>query len=170
MSDRRDWGRSRSQGRGGGHRSNPPPDNRTLEQIWPGYLQGGYFDNNGSLKAEYVSRATVDPLVQAMGQAFPPLTTHQLRRFFQHCRAIEARLKAKQAAWDALNADFRKLDVAAADAFGKSTKKIPLLFHDFIRRNVAAVSGEKDFVHGFIPHFEALVGFGAQHLRERERN
>lgn len=170
MTDRQDWNRGRSQGRGGGHAPNPPPDNRTLEQIWPQYLQGGYFDGDGNLKPEYVSRLKVDPLVQAMGQASPQLTAHQVRRFFQHCRAIEARLKAKQAGWGEVNADFRKLDVGAADAFGKSTKKIPRLFHDFIQRNVAAVHTEKDFANGFIPHFEALVGFGAQHLREKERS
>ncbi len=35
---------------------------------------------------------------------------------------------------------------------------------------VAAVKNEKDFLKGFLPHFEALVGFGSQFFKERERN
>jgi hypothetical protein len=45
-----------------------------------------------------------------------------------------------------------------------------VLFHDFIRRNVAAVHSEKEFLQGFLPHFEALVGFGSLHLKKSERN
>jgi CRISPR type III-A-associated protein Csm2 len=105
-----------------------------------------------------------------MARAEPELNQHQLRRFFQHCRALEARLRARQATWPALEAQFCKLDAAAADAAGKSPPKIPALFHDFIRRNVRAVHSEKDFLDGLLPHFEALVGFGALHLKKSERN
>jgi len=104
----------------------------------------------------------------ACGQ--PELTQHQLRRFFQHCRALEARLRARQAAWPALEAEFCKLDAVAADAAGKNPPKIPEIFHDFIRRNVAAVHSEREFLQGFLPHFEALVGFGSLHLKKSERN
>ena len=149
------------------------PEEKTLDQLWPGYLTGGYFGPDGNLKPELVSREKVDSLVSEMGKARPSLTSHQLRRFFSHCRAIEARLKAnlsRASRWSAEVAEFRKLDVAAADGYGKSSRKIPKLFHDFVEQNVAAVKTEKDFLEGFLPHFEALVGFGAQHLRERERN
>jgi hypothetical protein len=138
--------------------------------MWSGYLTAGYLDGHGHLKPEFVSRRLVEPLVSEMGRSWPPLVNHQLRRFFQHCRAIEARLKAKTSTWSAEEAGFRKIDAAAADAFGKSHKKIPQLFHDFIQRNVAAVKTETDFLEGFLPHFEALVGFGAQHLREKDRS
>lgn len=141
--------------------------------FWPGYLQGGYFDAQGNLREEFVLRGKVEPLVKKMGehqQGAKALTIHQLRRFFQHARAIETRLRARVATWEALRPDFRNLAVAAADAFGKSEKKIPQLFHDFVEHNVNAVRTEKDFLQGFMPHFEALVGFGAQHLKEKERN
>jgi CRISPR type III-A-associated protein Csm2 len=98
------------------------------------------------------------------------MTMHQIRRFFQHCRAIEAKVRAGTATWAAEEAAFRQLDVAAADAFGKSPPKIPELFHDFVKSNVAAVKNEKDFLKGFLPHFEALVGFGSRFFKERERN
>ena len=66
-------------------------------------------------------------------------------------------------------AAFLILDATAADAFGKSPRKIPESFHEFIRCNVDAVHDEKDFLEGFLPHFEALVGFGARFF-QRERD
>jgi CRISPR type III-A-associated protein Csm2 len=143
---------------------------RLLVDLWPRYIAGGYFDADGHLQTELLLRERLVPLVQEMDRGSPRLTMHQVRRFFQHCRAIEARLRSKTSTWAREEASFRKLDVAAADAFGKSNPKIPRIFHDFIQRNVAAVQNEDDFLRGFLPHFEALVGFGSQFLRERERS
>jgi len=142
----------------------------SLDKLWPGYLAGGYFDSAGNLKPEHVERDRILPLLKAMDEARPRLTMHQARRFFQHCRGIEARLRSKASTWAAEEAAFRKLDVAAADAFGKKDSKIPRIFHDFIKKNVSAVRTEKSFLQGFLPHFEALIGFGAGVLRERERS
>jgi len=133
-------------------------------------LEGGYFTPENHLHRDYVSRHKVEPLVKAMAEAHPALTQSQLRRFFQHCRAIEARLRSRQASWHEVEAEFCKLDAAAADAVGKSPAKIPSLFCDFIRRNVAAVRSEEEFLKGFLPHFEALVGFGSLHLKKSDRN
>ncbi|HUI08290.1 MAG TPA: type III-A CRISPR-associated protein Csm2 [Verrucomicrobiae bacterium] len=158
---------------GAGHRvdhSHDVPREPLLDELWPNYLQGGYLDQSGNLKLEYVAREKVMSLIREMDRARPRLTMHQVRRFFQHCRAIEARLRARSSSWSAEESAFRKLDVAAADGFGKSNPKIPKLFHDFIQRNVAMVKTEQDFLKGFLPHFEALVGFGAQMLQPRERN
>lgn len=130
----------------------------------------GYFNKAGNLRPQFVTRDRIAPIAEDMARATPALTMHQIRRFFQHCRAIEAKLRAKTSTWEAEEAAFRQLDVAAADAFGKSPQKIPKLFHDFIKSNVAAVKNEKDFLKGFLPHFEALVGFGSQFFKERERN
>src|SRR5713226_2558189 len=121
----------RGQRRGGYQQRGQRPPEKTLDQMWSGYLTTGYFDADRHLKPELVSRRLVEPLVGEMGRAWPPLVSHQLRRFFQHCRAIEARLRAKTSTWSAEEAGFRMLDVAAADAFGKAHKKIPQLFHDF---------------------------------------
>lgn len=137
---------------------------------WPDCLEDGYFDAAGNLLAGYVARERMELLAQSMAEGNPPLTAHQIRRFFQHCRVIEGRLRAKTSTWASEVASFKQLDVAAADAFGKSPPKIPQLFHDFIKKNVAAVNSEKDFLNGFLPHFEALVGFGTQHFKDRERN
>lgn len=134
----------------------------------------GYFNKAGNLRPQFVIREEIERIAQAMAKPVnredPPLTKHQIRRFFQHCRAIEARLRAASSTWEVEEAAFRQLDVAAADAFGKSPRKIPELFHNFIKSNVAAVKTEQDFLKGFLPHFEALVGFGSQFFKERERN
>ena len=78
--------------RGGGGPNRP--SERSLTELWPGYLEGGYFDEQGCLKIEFVSRAGVEPLVKAMCQALPKLTTHQVRRYFGHSRALETRLRS----------------------------------------------------------------------------
>lgn len=132
--------------------------------IWPDCLIDGYFVN-GCLNPGYVVRERMESLAQMMANGSPALTTHQIRRFFQHCRAVEARLRAKSASWECELIEVKKLDVAVADAFGKSPPKVPEIFRDFIRKNVAAVKTEKDFLDGFLPHFEALVGFGSAYFR-----
>jgi hypothetical protein len=152
-------------GPGGGNdrRRHAPPRTgpTTIEDLWPGYLAGGYFDAQGDLKLEYVSRERVEPLVKAMCR--DRLKSHQIRRYFGHCRAIETRLKsATGTTWASVAPEIKKLDVAAADGFAKN--KIPGLFHHFVKCNVAAIKSKKDFICGFLPHFEALVGFGTAHM------
>lgn len=154
-------GGGRSGYRGDGPRGGPgPSSDETMARLWPGYLQGGYFDADGCLKVEYVSRDRIEPLVRGMAR----LTVHQIRRYFGHCRAIETRLKSAGASWASVWPEVKKLDIAAADGAAKQPPKIPGLFHDFIRRNVDAIKSEEDFLRGFLPHFEALVGFGQAHF------
>ncbi len=147
-----------------------PPTRKSFRDI-PS-PEDGYFDANGNLRLEFVDRECMQDLAEKMCNDWPRdgKPTHQVRRFFQHCRAIEAKLRAKTSTWLAEEATFRLLDAAAADALGKDKPKIPVLFHDFIKLNIAAVKNEKDFLKGFLPHFEALVGFGSQPFKERERN
>lgn len=176
-------GGARSEGyRGGGtgDRDRSQPD-QTVAQLWPGYLEEGYFNEQGSLKIQYVSRCIpgdellpdhqqkgLEALVRNMSSARPALSTGQLRRFFMHCRGIETKLKSG-ATWAGVRPQFQFIDSAAADAHGKQPQKIPGLFYDFIRRNVNSVKTEQDFLRGFIPHFEALVGFGSLYI-QKERN
>lgn len=147
----------------------PQPPERTIRDFFPDYLKTGYFDTDGNLKLEMVTRGKIEPLAEEMTKAFPKLTSNQIRRYFQHCRAIETKLLSKLVTWEQVVADFHMLDVSAADAYGKDPKKIPRIFHDFIKANVAAVKTEDDFIKGFLPHFEALLGFGSQFF-QRERN
>jgi CRISPR type III-A-associated protein Csm2 len=165
MNQHRDRGRPPPRPQQGGQR--PPPEVEHVAQLWRGYLESGYFDTEGNLRIDYVSRETVEPLVREMARARPALTTGQIRRFFQHCRRIETRLKSREATWAQVRPQVVFLDSAAQDAYGKSSRKIPALFRDFIQRNVAAIQSEKDLREGFLPHFEALVGFGSLYIRDR---
>lgn len=158
--------------RGGQGPGREQPQERTLDQIWPDYLRQGYFEDaeKKTLRKDLVSRARVQPLVEEMAvRARPNLKNNQLRRFFQHCRAIEAKIRGGTATWGDVRAEFLKLDSAAADAYrgGKGDSKIPQIFHDFIKRNVEAVRDENEFLGGFLPHFEALVGFAAQFVKDQ---
>jgi len=153
------FGRGSSDYRGGPH------DGRTdtVSDHWPQYLDGGYFGADGCLKIEYVSRERVEPLAQRMSS----LTIHQVRRYFGHCRAIETRLKSGGVSWASVWPEVKKLDIAAADGAAKQpTPKIPPLFHDFIKRNADKIKTKDDFLKGFLPHFEALVGFGQAHFKK----
>ncbi|MEI8020451.1 MAG: type III-A CRISPR-associated protein Csm2 [Schlesneria sp.] len=137
---------------------------------WQHRYHERYFDEKGHLKLHFVQRAEIEPLAKAMADASPALTRHQIRRFFQHCRSIERRLKASgtsQSTWGQVAPDVVKLDGAASDAFSKSERKIPQIFHDFIKNNVAIVQNERDFREGFLRHFEALIGFGQQYFKEK---
>lgn len=158
----------------------PPPrqdagQEKSLKDVWPDYLSAGYF-KAGSLDPDYVKRDKVLPLVRAFANAKPALTNSQLRRFFQHTRAVEAMLRRggtkdekRAEVWEGIEFEFRKLDIAAADAHGKKDRKIPKIFHDFIEANSRAVVTADDFLKGFIPHFEAVVGFSSGILKERDR-
>ena len=150
------------QARGNYGRDRPEPPG--MAEIWPHYLKDGYFAPSDSLNPDYVSREKIALIVNGLQQQ---LTTGQLRRFFGHCRHIETRLKAMNESWANVRPDFLKIDVAAEDARGKQPPKIPNIFYEFLKLNVAAVRNEKDFLRGFIPHFEALVGFSAGKLKER---
>lgn len=154
-----------------GGRGGPVQPQQSITNLWPNYLQGGYFDENGYLKPEYVSREKIEPLVKAMckdgdEERRDGLTSHQIRRYFGHCRTIETRLKTTGARWESAVPEIKKLDIAAADGFAKQPRKIPDLFHEFIKRNVAAIKTKKDFLEGFLPHFEAIVGFGTAHFKK----
>ncbi len=129
-----------------------------------------YFgtDDQGQsyLQPDFVSKQKVDPLVKEL--AHRKLTTGQIRRFFNHCREIERRLKINGESWQQVSAPFEALCYHAQNA--SAARKIPREFQEFIDDNVKRVvdseKPEKAFLDGFLPHFEALVGFGAAYIRE----
>lgn len=159
------------------HRSPPRADQRwndmPLRKLWHERYQAGYFVD-GHLRPEFVRRADIEPLVRELsqgvrfdGEFYPPLATHQLRRFFGHSRLIERELRVRQKEWGAMLPAVVKLDGSAQDALGKHEPKIPVSFHEFIEWNVAAVKSQRDFLDGFLPHFEAVVGFSSGQLKDR---
>ena len=131
----------------------------------------GYFatddENRRYLQPAFVARKTVDPLARELGRhARPPLTTGQMRRFFNHCRQLDRRLQADGESWERVSAGFEALCSHAQ--YAQSAHKIPAEFMRFIDDNVRRVVSDSNpreaFLRGFLPHFEALVGFSAAHM------
>lgn len=149
--------RDRHQGR------NQPP--RSIRDFWADYLRSGYFlEKNGTkfINPDYVSYEKMDDFARRLGEA--RLSKSQLRRFFSHCRFIEYRLKGGTD-WDSVRADFVKMRYVATHAKNRASSEFPDIFYQFINYNVDTVKGKEDFLFGFMPHFEALVGYASTYLR-----
>ncbi len=133
-----------------------------------------YFakDNKGRpyLLPQFVSKEKVDAMAIHLATDRPGLTTGQARRFFNHCRDIERNLKFGES-WERVSAKFESLSVHAQNAANTRPPKIPKGFQIFIDDNVRRVTSaeepERAFLDGFLPHFEALIGYGSKHMRDR---
>ncbi len=149
------------------------PQQQTSNYRYQGQFPDSYFeaDEQGKiyLLTDFVAKSKVDGLAQHLTHqnSRPALTTGQIRRFFSHCREIERRLKADGENWPQVAADFVSLSAHAQ--YARSSGKIPEDFRQFIDENVKKVTSWEDprtaFLDGFVPHFEALVGFGAKYMR-----
>ncbi|HPL96017.1 MAG: type III-A CRISPR-associated protein Csm2 [Smithellaceae bacterium] len=121
------------------------------------YLMQGYFDEKENLFERYVAKdGDADVIARLLGVAKPAMTNHQLRRFYSHVREAENRLKMTDD-FKAAYIDLKKLEPFVSEAKGKG--KIPDLFFDFILKNVSAVKSKKDFLDGFLEHFQAVVAY-----------
>lgn len=171
--ERQSRGQSRSgqqgrgrQGRGGGQH---PSQNAALPEFPNRYFEP---DERGNpcLRTDFVSRNKVDRMAKVLANANPRLTTGQIRRFFNHCREIERRLNDGES-WKQVASDFESLCSHAQYASSGQNRKIPREFCQFIDSNVKRVGASDDphaaFLRGFLPHFEALVGFGAAYMKDR---
>lgn len=137
-------------------------------------LPDSYFADdakgNACLRPEFVSREKMDSMARILGkEAHPQLTTSQIRRFFNHCRGIEHKIKTGGETWEQVAGSFEALSPHVAYASAPPRPKIPLEFRKFMNDNVKRVTSADDpgmaFLKGFMPHFEALVGFGAAHMK-----
>lgn len=125
------------------------------------YLKEGYFDQNGNLFERYLAKeGDADTIAKQLGNEKPSMTNHQLRRFYGHVRAAENRLRMT-CNFPSVYVDLKKLEPFVSEAKGKG--KIPDLFYNFMIRNLATVRTQKDFVNGFLEHFQAVVAFFTFH-------
>ena len=157
----RDDRRGRGRGGGGGGRQNEPlPE-------FPAVYFGTDQEGNRYRLTDFVSREKVDDLAIKLGKN--GLTTGQLRRFYNYCRSIEHQLNVEGRSWEQVSADFEALGARAQYAQSKSTGNFPREFQQFIDENVQRVKDadghqREAFLEGFLPHFEALVGFASKRL------
>lgn len=124
----------------------------------PGYLAGGYFNSNGYLKKELLVDHARE-VARAIGlrdQGYEGIKNAQLRRFYGHVKAAETRMNY-DAPFEAVQLSVLELSAFAAEAYGK--RKVPLVFKQFMDKNLENISDAKSFRQGFVKHFQAVVGF-----------
>jgi CRISPR-associated protein Csm2 len=127
-----------------------------------GYLANGYFDPKGELLENFIV-LWAEEIARNLGQAFPEMKKHQLRRFYNHVKSLERKLDLSD--YESINNDLKMLIPYATSAANVSPPKIPRLFEEFIRKNLALVKDPKSF-HAFLKHFEAIVGFSERYLKK----
>jgi CRISPR type III-A-associated protein Csm2 len=153
----------------------PKPDTRTDFRFTGDYLKDGYLvekevEIEGKKQPKKVVRPeVVDELAinvaKALGNAEPKMKSHQLRRFFNKMRAIEAKLDTVKS-FELVKPDILgfKRDVAYAAGRGVVADE----FKQFIDRNVGlAVQSEDDFRLGFIEHFQSVLAYFVYYFRDR---
>jgi len=128
---------------------------RTENQFPPEYPK--YFDEGGHTRVDLILREAQE---RAACFQRDDLKRHQLRAFYDHAKRQLQRLNYG-VAFAEIHPEIARLKVFAADRAGRSASRLPRSFKDFIDRNVDAVSDEKSFSKGFMPHFEAVVGYCA---------
>jgi len=159
-------GAFRKAGFGGGPPASGPGQGRTagpasLRSVVPADYPK-YFTAEGHLRVELV-KDEAEKIARCFRES--KLTRNQLRSFYDHAKKQLQRL-GYGTAFGEIHAEIARLKAFAADRAARSSNALPAAFKEFIDRNVNAVNDEKSFKNGFMPHFEAVVGYCAS-LRER---
>lgn len=132
------------------------------------YLRDGYFldAQKTKLRPETIDTWAIDA-AKALGSARPPMTAHQLRRFYKKTRAIESKLDRTQD-FQMVTADIYTLKRDAADAVAR--KVVSEEFKRFMERNVElAASDENSFRKGFIQHFQSVLAYFGYYFKEKTK-
>lgn len=143
---------------------NKRPSSQTSFTFGPDYLAEGYFEQKEGkdyLRPQVLDSLAVDA-AKALGNR--EMKSHQLRRFFNKARGIEAKLDRVKD-FEAIKADIYgfKRDVA----YQVGRKVVPEEFRLFIERNVElAVQDEKSFRQGFLQHFESVLAYFVYYFRD----
>jgi CRISPR/Cas system CSM-associated protein Csm2 small subunit len=125
----------------------------------PDYLQGGYFDNQGHLRVEVVGNWAKQAAKSLIGQnpRQPALKATQLRNFYNKARIIERKLDAG-IPYGSLKAEIASFERDAATAVGRGNA--PEVFKEIIDKNLSlALADQCSFKHGFLEHFQSILGF-----------
>jgi CRISPR/Cas system CSM-associated protein Csm2 small subunit len=89
------------------------------------------------------------------------LKRHQLRAFYDQAKRQLQRL-SYGTPFAEVWPEVGRLKAFAADRAGRSENALPASFKAFIDRNVDSIKDELSFRKGFMPHFEAVVGYCAR--------
>jgi CRISPR type III-A-associated protein Csm2 len=142
----------------------PPGREQRPPSLPQGYLQDGYFDDNGNIRCDLLTQ-TAEQVAKVLGRS--GVTSTQLRRFFTQVRSIERELGPKT--FPKLMPQIQSLQPAVANYVGRGRnqqeREARENFKRFIDCNVElATRNEKNFEKGFIPHFESVVAYYKYHF------
>lgn len=139
----------------------PDGYNTDGEKIWSfenylTFLKGGYFSVSGSLKEEFIIYHP-KKLASFFSQRRDINKTGQIIKFFQFCRKVESIYRLKKD-FEFAKSELNKLIPYINKAFTR--KLITNEFKVFLECNVEiAIKDKKNFLEGFIYHFEAIICF-----------
>jgi CspA family cold shock protein len=134
-------------------------DLEIFSPLGAGYLSEGYFYQKAGSDKRYLRPELLDSLAMDIAQALgsKEMKSHQLRRFFNKARGIEAKLEHDKD-FEAVKADILgfKRDVA----YQVGRELAPGEFQQFIERNVdLAIQDKESFKEGFMKHFESVLAY-----------
>lgn len=119
-------------------------------------LNGGYFVKDDFIKKEYVLDYAKD-LANEFTKNENVNKPTQIRKYFDYCDKINGIYKVKR------NFLYVQAELPKVIAHLNNALKKGLISNDFVtflEKNIElAIIEEKNFVKGFIPHFEAVIGF-----------
>ena len=148
-----------------GQRQNTPVQNATQNIttiVLKNYIgiKNGYFNNNNVIKSELLG-ATALSVAKTLGVANTTYT--QIRAFFHAAKAIQ-RVYSSRGKFEQIVPNLERLIFLAAYYMGKGKddweRKKRENLKDFIDSNIFfAKENPHNFKDGFIPHFEAVMGY-----------
>lgn len=161
--------RSRDSGsRYGAPRSNFEDPQGHFDQYLDDLKAKGYFNDKGYLRTELLVE---DAEWVAKQMVAAKVTMGQLRKFFTMARGMQNRLSI-QNDFDALIpeiASFHKHAIAVVGRADKDKKSYMKSLREFIDINSSiARQDQKNFLKGFIPHFESVIAYFTFHNNEEK--
>jgi len=118
-----------------------------------------YFDEKGNIRNGLLDREAEEKaksFVHPRDRNSNPLTSAQLRRFYNEFKGLEKKVAAK--GFDATLPLIKMVKSKAAYSANPKNPKIPRAFKDFLSENIDAINQKRDF-EAFMLFFEAVVGF-----------
>lgn len=146
--------------RGGGFDRRDKHSQFDESKLPEGYLKDGYFDKGPqgkTVKTELMWK-TAEEIAKGLYRGKPQIKKTQLRKYYDYCKRLQSMMQAKNMGFDAVKPLFAKLLGYVTNALNKHTPLVPMMFKQFVEKNILAVKGTDDF-NAFIAHFEMIVAY-----------
>ncbi len=134
----------------------PASSNNQLMESYFKTLQNGYFKEKDYLIEELITEFPMK-LAKYFTKDSGKNKPSQIRKFFDQTKLIESKLKIKK---DFNNSKVELLQIIPLANNAKGRNHISQEFFDFLKINIdESIKSETNLIKGFIPHFQALIGY-----------